>query len=56
MEYNLDEMLLAMLGSQELVNKWWSSPNKAFDLLTPQQAFNSNPEWVVAYILKHSYG
>lgn len=29
-------MLGAMLGSAELVNKWWESPNKAFNKLCPK--------------------
>lgn len=33
----LDRVLLALLGSVELVEKWWDSPNKAFDLKKPSQ-------------------
>ena len=49
-----DSLLLALLGSQELVDKWWESPNKAFDLLTPEdQAFK---DWrKVDYYLKQFY-
>jgi hypothetical protein len=30
-----------MLGSRELVNKWYESPNRAFDLKPPIQLIES---------------
>ena len=47
----LNKILFAMLGSEELVTKWWSSPNKAFDLKTPTEVFAKNKDAVVTYIL-----
>ena len=32
----LNAMLLSLLGNPELIAKWWSSPNKAFDNRCPQ--------------------
>jgi hypothetical protein len=55
MTYDLDEMLLAMLGSKELVEKWWNSPNRAFGYDTPEQAFRDRPNNVVMYISRMVY-
>ena len=49
----LNEVLLALVGSQELVDRWWDSPNKNWDGLTPEAGYLLNPREVVAYILKH---
>ncbi len=34
----LDEILMSMLGSQELVKQWWTTPNRAFDMQSPEAA------------------
>lgn len=39
----LDAMLLAMLGSDEMVHKWWHSPNKAFDDRFPKDVYYQDP-------------
>ena len=39
----LDAMLFAMLGSDELVHKWWVSPNKAFDDMFPKDVYYQDP-------------
>jgi hypothetical protein len=31
----LNQLLLAMLGSRELVDTWWTTPNKAFGSMKP---------------------
>jgi hypothetical protein len=31
MKQTMNEILLSLLGSQELVERWWATPNKAFD-------------------------
>jgi hypothetical protein len=54
MNHNLDEILLAMLGSEKLVITWWNSPNYTFGLDTPNQWFYGTPEQrdaVVSYIM-----
>ncbi len=46
--------LRSMLGSQELVDKWYESPNRAFDMQTPLQMLESGDETrktVYKYIL-----
>ncbi len=35
----------------DLQQKWWNSPNKAFDMQTPQQTFAEEPKCVVQYLL-----
>jgi hypothetical protein len=42
--------LMAMLGSQELVTRWWVSPNKAFDMMTPLEMFDRNSNVVYTYV------
>ena len=57
MEYNLDNILLDMLGSRELVERWWATPNKAFDDQIPDDLFHSaERNQVVKYILSHAGG
>jgi hypothetical protein len=46
----LDGLLFAIIGSQSLVSKWWKTPNPSFDLQTPEQMFNSDPERVRDHI------
>jgi hypothetical protein len=46
-----DEALLAMLGSEEMVNKWWKSPNAYFGLETPYSIWRQRPQTVANYIL-----
>ena len=55
MEYNLDTILLSLLGSRELVERWWATPNKAFDGDIPDDIFHSDRHSeVVKYILGHA--
>lgn len=49
-ETRLNRMLMSLLGSDQLVQKWWISPNRAFDHQTPKQVFDTNPNRVVQYI------
>ncbi len=43
--------LFAMLGSDELVKKWWTSPNLAFENKTPAEVFEVNQKDVIDYVL-----
>jgi len=55
MECNLNQLLLGLLGTQELVETWWATPNKAFDGEIPDDIFHSDRKAeVVAYIMRHS--
>lgn len=51
----MDRFLLAMLGSDELVEKWWLGANKAFDMKTPAEVFDIEPDKVINYILAQAY-
>jgi hypothetical protein len=54
-----DNMLMALLGHQELVDRWWDSPNLQFDLKHPIDIFNSGEDGrqaVVSYVSEHCYG
>ena len=39
---NVNEILLSLLGSQELVERWWATPNKAFDLEIPDDLWHTD--------------
>lgn len=43
-------MLLALLGSEELCEVWWNSPNKAFEGYKPREW---NQEEVWSYLMGH---
>ena len=49
---SLDVILFSMLGSEELVGLWWSSPNKAFDNKPPCEVELSE---VRKYLIWHAF-
>lgn len=49
---SLNGILFAMLGDDKLVNKWWNSPNKAFNNALPIDVWIVNPDSVKKYIMK----
>ncbi len=51
-----DRILYSLLGSQELVQKWWASPNKAFDEMTPIEMLNRDEARVKKYLLAQLSG
>ena len=51
-----DRILYALLGSQELVQKWWVSPNKAFDEMTPIEMWDRDRDRVKNYLLAQLSG
>ena len=54
----LNRILLALVGREELVEEWWLSKNKAFNMKTPNEVYLSNEEGrkqVIDYVLFH-YG
>ena len=51
-----DRILYALLGSNELVQKWWSSSNKAFDEMTPIEMLNRDEARVKNYLLAQLSG
>ena len=44
-------LVIAMVG-KELAEKWWNSPNKAFDGDTPEMMYSIDPSRVYAYLMK----
>lgn len=55
----LDIILFAMLGSKELVAKWWDSPNYHFKLSTPNEVWNASDDGkreVINYVLGQTSG
>ena len=53
-KYN--RILYALLGSEELVQKWWESPNRAFDEMTPNEMLNRDKTRVKNYLLAQLSG
>ena len=53
-KYN--RILHALLGSDELVQKWWSSPNKVFDDITPIEMWDRDKDRVKNYLLAQLNG
>ena len=39
----LDAILYLLLGSTDLVHKWWNSPNTAFDDRFPKDVYYQDP-------------
>lgn len=48
----LDGLLFAVIGSETLVERWWNSPNHAFNLQHPSDVFVIEPEVVRDYIFR----
>mgnify|MGYP003333697247 FL=1 len=55
----LNKMLYAMLGSWDLVDRWWHSSNKAFDGVTPNEIYwadEAGRQRVAGYIISFVSG
>ena len=50
----LNKMLLALLGSEPMVERWWNSGNKAFALESPASIYERNPDFVINYINQYT--
>ena len=48
-KFKLNIMLYSLLGSIDLVSKWWDSPNKGFDGRKPNE---STLEEVYTYLIQ----
>ena len=40
----LNRILLGLLGREQLIHDWWNSPNRAFDMKTPEEVYQSGPQ------------
>lgn len=47
-----NNMLLALVGPN-LVERWWESPNKAFDNQPPKEKWQDDPKSVWSYLCFH---
>lgn len=55
---DVNDVLLALLGSEELVQRWWISDNAAFGFVPPQAIWDQDDvskEEVAAYVFTHGY-
>lgn len=50
-----EALLIAMVGSN-LAVKWWNTPNKAFDLKTPEYIWGDQHEKVYSYLIRCAEG
>ena len=48
---SIDTILFALLGSKDLVSRWWCSPNKAFGGEIAAVMFKKDKQKVIDYIL-----
>lgn len=46
-------LLEAMVGPS-LVDQWWDSKNKHWDLRTPNEVFEEDPKSVFSYLMFHA--
>lgn len=46
-----NSLLRAMLGSEDLRERWWTSPNQAFEGKTPNEVWEMDYERVYRYVL-----
>lgn len=44
-----NQILKALLGNDELVSRWWSSPNKAFDMQLPDEMWHTKSGRIKVY-------
>lgn len=53
MEEKVNKILKGLLGSEELIQRWWNSPNRAFDGEIPDDLWNtsSGRKQVYTYLL-----
>lgn len=53
---SIERLLYPMLGRIELIEQWWHSRNKAFDMKTPDEVYQTGAEGrekVYRYVLNH---
>lgn len=49
---SLEALVLALLGNPELADRWWYSPNRAFDM---QRPIDVDLRTVRDYLMHHCY-
>lgn len=53
--HRCNDLLRAMMG-KDLVAQWWTGPNRAFDMQTPETVFDKDHERVHNYLMKFAHG
>lgn len=53
-KHQCNQLLTALVG-KDMVEKWWASPNRAFDYKTPFVQFEQDPDIVRDYLIWHAY-
>jgi len=48
------DLLLEAMVSEDLVEKWWQSPNKHWDGRTPIEVFKTDEQSVFDYLLSYA--
>ena len=55
---DVNEVLLGILGSEEFVQRWWTSDNAAFGFVPPQYVWDQGDEAqieVANYVFTHGF-
>jgi hypothetical protein len=50
MKSKYDRLLMALLGKEALVERWWISKNKAFDMKSPLEMYAEDVNRVDRYL------
>jgi len=54
----VNRVLLALLGNEDLVQRWWTGPNFHFKLRCPQEVWDESEEGqeeVANYVFTHGF-
>lgn len=49
-----NQLVQALVGP-DMTASWWSSPNKAFDMRTPEEQWALGSDSVVNYLMHHAF-
>jgi hypothetical protein len=55
-KHDLNALLYRLLGSEELVSRWWHTPNKFWEGDTPYQVWTQDPLAVERYVMGFAMG
>ena len=55
-KHDLNVLLYRMLGSEDLVSRWWHTPNRHWLYRSPYAVWREDPKRVEDYILSFAYG
>lgn len=49
------ELIVEAILGEKLALTWWQSPNAAFNMMTPIEAWKDNEDFVYNYLCHHAY-